>query len=367
MALLIPFAVGLFALTLQGGLLISDQINLQHYAQAGALYAEHNLGGVTITGGATGAGTLGDHVRDDICGGAGTRYCLNGSLAVSVSAAAQPTSMLAGPRLSGVAGIGTGCQRWSLAATAPAPVAQGSTAAIAVSLSVGGGGTTPVVGLSVSGVPAGVSGVPLFTPPSLTGAGGTTLAITPTTQTPPGTYTLEVGGLDQCGIGPSTGPASVDLTVTGVAPVAACSGGPTVFTPAPNAIAAGAGTTLSIPGSGFSGTPTVTFTDLGVPPYTATVNSASASLLSVTVPAMNAGVYALTVTNPTAGSCPAVLGSALVVGGTNAAPPAPGAGTPCAGASPQRLTITVSWNEDLVIPWLTPTIGLNATEVAFCR
>jgi parallel beta-helix repeat protein len=53
-------------------------------------------------------------------------------------------------------------------------------------------GSNTVVTLSVTGLPANV--VSSFTPPTVTGAGGSTLGITTASNTPPGIYTLTVGG-----------------------------------------------------------------------------------------------------------------------------------------------------------------------------
>jgi hypothetical protein len=371
MALLIPFAAGLFGLSLQGGLLISDQVNLQHYALAGALWTEHNLATATTDGGT--AGTITGHVISDICGGAGARYCGNGSLTVTATAAPLATSLLPRrPRLGGVAGVFTGCALWHLdVSLAPAGVAQGGTATATVTLHVDGAGATPGVALSASGYPPGSAGPPLFTPPSLGADGATaTLPVVTTAATAPGTYSLRVGGADQCGIGPAPGLAGADLTVTGSAPAAPCAAAPTVFTPAPNAVTAGSQTSVTIPGAGFStGTPpSVAF---GATPA-AGVTVASASAIVATLPAggLPAGIYDLTVTNNPSG-CAATLLNGLTVAAapTNAAPPPPPSAYPCAqGAGPpQKVVITITWNEDLIIPWLTPTFPMKATQVAYCQ
>jgi len=91
------------------------------------------------------------------------------------------------------------------------------------------------VSLSVSGLPAGATGG--FTPASVTGSGTSTLSISSSNTTPPGSYPLTITGTS----GSVTHTASVTLTVNGTC-VTATSGGPWQNT----AIAAQTGTFTAI-------------------------------------------------------------------------------------------------------------------------
>ncbi|HTX21804.1 MAG TPA: autotransporter-associated beta strand repeat-containing protein [Candidatus Aquilonibacter sp.] len=73
---------------------------------------------------------------------------------------------------------------------------------------------TGSVTLTVSGLPSGANGV--FVPPSLSNSGNSTLNITTSINTPPGTYPLLISGVD----GNQTNTATVSLVVSG-APVTA--------------------------------------------------------------------------------------------------------------------------------------------------
>ncbi|MEA2645162.1 MAG: TadE-like protein [Chloroflexota bacterium] len=60
-ALLAPVLLGFLALTLQGGIVISDQVNLEHYAYEGAQWAVANRTAAT-------SGTISGHIQDQLCG-----------------------------------------------------------------------------------------------------------------------------------------------------------------------------------------------------------------------------------------------------------------------------------------------------------
>jgi hypothetical protein len=127
-------------------------------------------------------------------------------------------------------------------------------------------GFTGTVTFSVTGLPSGATGT--FTPPSVTTSGATTLNVSTSAATPPGSYPLTIQGTS----GPITRTASVTLVVDAV------SGDFTITaTPTSRTIARGAVATYNITitaGAGFSGT--VNLTASGVPARTtAAFNPAS--------------------------------------------------------------------------------------------
>ena len=67
LALLMPFIVGLIVLTLQGGILTSDQVHLEHFAYEGALWAAANPSTASADpGGAPGTGSIAQHHQPDV-------------------------------------------------------------------------------------------------------------------------------------------------------------------------------------------------------------------------------------------------------------------------------------------------------------
>ena len=96
-----------------------------------------------------------------------------------------------------------------------------------------------MVGLSVSGLPAGAT--PVFSPSSVTGSGTSTLTVTTTTSTASGTYPLTITGTS----GSLTHTTSITLTIT----------------PQPNFSLSASPSSLSIPRGG-SGTSTITVNPL---------------------------------------------------------------------------------------------------------
>jgi hypothetical protein len=119
-------------------------------------------------------------------------------------------------------------------------------------------GFTGTVAFSVTGLPSGATGA--FTPSSVTTSGSTTLNVSTSAATPPGSYPLTIQGTS----GPITRTANVTLVVDAV------SGDFTIVaTPTSRTIARGAVATYTVTitaGSGFSGT--VNLTASGVPART---------------------------------------------------------------------------------------------------
>jgi uncharacterized membrane protein len=106
-----------------------------------------------------------------------------------------------------------------------------------------GTGFTGAVSFSASGLPSGASAS--FNPASVNASGSTTLSVSTSGTTPPGTYPLTIKGTS----GPVTHSATVTLVVTGDFSIAA--------TPASRTIAAGGTATYTVTitaGSGFSET-----------------------------------------------------------------------------------------------------------------
>ena len=178
---------------------------------------------------------------------------------------------------------------FSLSAT-NVTVTAGSSATSTVTESVTGGFNTPVT-FSTTGKPASVSSS--FNPPSLSGAGKTTLTFNTVPTTPPGTYTITVHGT------PSSGAAeTTTLTLTVKAPTSGFSLSATNVT-----VTAGSSATSTVTESVTGGFNTpVTFSTTGKP---ASVTSAfvptslsgagTTTLTFNTVPTTPPGTYTITV------------------------------------------------------------------------
>lgn len=404
LALSVPVLVGLFALTLQGGLVIDDQINLQHAAYEGVQWAVANRTTATTT-------DIQNHIYRQLCGvdsngnvyavgasAALTRYCSSGGLVVS-AATTGATGMLrpaGGPILAPLildAEAAT-CQKWDLAiaVTWPAggsdanngPVGAGQTATITVTL-VGpdgaaggpsGAGSSPLVTLSAANLPAGLTnGTPFLDPPTVSTAGSTSkMLITPSSHTSPGTYDIKFGGIDQCGNDPTSSSPEKDvvITITG--------GSGPANPPASNSkihgllpICVPIGGNVLINGENFVAGSTVTISG-----QSAAVTSVSGNQLVVVVPSgvlppgQTSGKVSVTVTNPDGTTVS--LANAVTVGNcTGQVNPqnSPGSATPCflggAGAGGTEYTVTITWTETLVIPWISRNISLAARMRGFCQ
>jgi hypothetical protein len=115
-------------------------------------------------------------------------------------------------------------------------------------------GFTGTVAFSVTGLPSGATGA--FTPPSLTTSGSSTLNVSTSAATPPGSYPLTIRGVS----GTVTRTVNVTLVVDAVNAdftIAA--------TPATRTIARGAVATYTVTitaGQGFSGTVNLTASDV---------------------------------------------------------------------------------------------------------
>jgi hypothetical protein len=217
LALIAPIIVGLLGLTMQAGLLISDQVQLQHYAYEGGQWAFANLATATVDPNSTTAGTIGQHVLQQMCGGSasvpsttGSRFCRaepSGipNLTVSVTRRATPTAFDFG--LVQEADAAGTCKVWALTATAIQTVDAGSsvtgTATYTISLaSVGAIGGDVAVTLAAGNYPnnyiSGSFADPrLYTDPTK-GPTSTTFTFVSRSDTQVGSYTLAFTGQDDC-------------------------------------------------------------------------------------------------------------------------------------------------------------------------
>jgi len=370
LAFLMPVLMGLVGLTLQGGAVLSDQIALQHYAEEGGLWAQNNQETATTT-------DIQGHIYGQMCGGAsgppsssGSKYCRGSTLQVAVSTVSTPTSQVRPHPTAGVLAA-TSCKTWNVTVTpGSATTSQGSTVSYTVTLVIGNGQgnlQSPSVALSVSGYPNGTSpGFPTFNPPSVTSASPvSTLSFATTSGTTPKSWTVDFGGLDQCGAGSATGLVTSALTVTGSASPSPCSS-VTVLQPSPASVTSGAGGTLTIPGTGFQAGAAVTFGATA----SASVTYVSATQLTATVPASLAlGVYNVTVSVSGGCSGSRLNGLAVVAASPSPSPTPVVAGfNPCAGtAGNYETSIVITWNETLLIPWFTQAMQMRATQFTFCQ
>jgi Flp pilus assembly protein TadG len=384
-ALAVPVLLGLLGLTLQGGVLISDQIGLAHAANEGAQWAASNPGSATTGDN----GTVATHVYQQLCGQgvavgqtsatAPTRFCTTAAPTVHVTSRTTPTTMLMPPGSYRNAASDKKCQTWDLGASPTSIITtQGAQVQFSVSLTnIGGnnGDSEPQVTLSAGGIPPGVTpGVPSFNPATIAIGDASVLSFTTSTATPPGSYSISVNGTDQCQSGASSGTTTVDLTVTG-SPVPA----PTVSPNLPSIIstsvtsfvqAAGGITTLV--GTNFQSGATVA---IGSTPATLVTFVSSTQLLVTVPPGIPTGSYNITVTNPNGSS--ATLNNALTIT-LAAASPSPsasagggGGGVVVAACAPTaggyEFVITISWAEPLFIPWVSRSFTLSASQYATCQ
>ncbi|HEV1996754.1 MAG TPA: TadE family protein, partial [Candidatus Dormibacteraeota bacterium] len=365
LALAAPFVVGLLALTLQGGIIISDQVNLEHYAYEGAQWALANPNAPAI-----GAGSIQEHIYMQMCGAAmptsnaGTRYCRPEpgglpNLKATVAPSATPVSVSRPRAVQGVMAA-TSCKGWYLDVTlgnGTSTMGANATRWYTVKLHVqplDPNPTTPTpVALSASDYPPGLAnGNTFFQPPLLYSDGDTArLTIQTGTNTVPGTYPILITGQDQCGAGPRPTPAINNLTVA--------AGGSFNPPPAPAAvtvdpvqvgICAGTLTSVHVSGSGFKAGGTVKFGT--VPGAGAAVADGAAIDATVALPS---GVYDITETNPdlTTGIA---AGGLTVLPGAPCPPPAPAVPVHnCSGNQPGafQTVIDITWDEPLALPLLT--------------
>ena len=164
------------------------------------------------------------------------------------------------------------------------------------------GGFSGTVTYSISGLPAGASGS--FTPPSVSGSTpvNSTLAVTTSTTTPAGTYSLTITGTSG-----TTHNTSVTLVVNAL-PVGDFS---LSATPASQTVTAGTNTSYTVtmtPSGGFNGTVTYSVTGL---PAGAVAGFNPASVSSSTAP-VDSNMVVTTSTSTAAGTYP------LTITGTSA-------------------------------------------------
>ena len=388
LALAAPFIVGLLALTLQGGIIISDQVNLEHYAFEGSQWALANPNAPL-----TGAGSLQEHIYKAMCGGAtsipsagGTRYCAAESgglpnMTVSVTSNSTPLTEVM-PRPTQAVMAASTCKAWSLTITpgnfggAPGPgqIKQNQTRWYTVTLHVAAGDPnpdSPTPTLSASDYPPGLAnGNTYFEPPTLYNDGDTSrLTIQTGSNTVPGVYPIFITGQDQCGGGPTPTPAINNLTVLAAGSFNAPPTPVTVTVdPVQIGICAGTATPVKVTGSGFQVGATIKFGT--VPGAGVAVVKGGEIDATVTLPS---GVYDITVTNPDLTTGTAV-GGLTVLPSAPCPPASPAIAThPCSGnvAGAYQTLIDIKWDEPLALPLLTtstpPFIALEATQRVLCQ
>jgi Flp pilus assembly protein TadG len=385
LALALPILTGLLALTLQGGVILSDQIGMAHVADEGAQWAAQNPTSAT-TGD---AGTVARHVYQQLCGQgvatgqtsstSPTKFCRSSAPVVHVTSRATPTSAVF-PSPTGAVLAANNCKNWDPSAS-PGTIttAQGGQVQFSVSLvnvSGGNGQPDPLVALAAGNLPPGLTpGVPAFNPSSISPGSTAILNFTTSTSTPPGTYSISVTGTDQCNNGAAGGgPAVVTLNVTGtpVSPPTANPVQPSVISTSVSSFVQSSGGVTTLIGTNFASGATV---QIGGTAASLVTFLSSTSLIVTVPPGIPTGTYNITVTNP--GGAAATLSNAitisLVAPSPTASPTAsssPGGGvtTACApGSGNYEYVIQVTWTEPLYIPWLTQALQLTATQYAACQ
>ena len=389
LALAAPLVFGLLALTLQGGIVLSDQVNIEHYAYEGAQWALANPDATSSA--------LADHIKQKMCGGVttigtpgagATRYCQQaptgvGNLVVTVTAQTTPTSL--GPMApralptGGVLAAGS-CKAWhldvSLAyASGDVALKANKSATYTITLKVTGSGTDPAVALSASGYPMGLaSGSPLLSPPTLYSADQqANLVISEGSKTIPGTYPVLVAGQDQCGQGPSAAATVPKLVVASATSYPSVALPPLVAVdPVKVGICAGTPTVIHLRGRGMQAGAIVQFGSvLGVGTTVIAAGAYSEVDSTTTLPA---GIYDILITNLDGSKGVAAGGLTVLAAGScptnDPSPPT----HPCSGNTPgaaYQSLIHIRWYEPLALPLLTtgapPTVQLDANQTVLCQ
>ncbi len=377
LALILPFVVGLLLMVLQVGLLVSDQVKLDHFAYEGAQWAIDNPGTATAdVNGVAGTGTISQHIMGLMCGGtgltppsgAGTRYCASQpsgvpALKVKVDSHGTPTS-LAPPAVAPtgqVMGSAT-CKLYSLSVGPIAAVINQSTSPTSATFTItdtsaGGVGPNPEVLLNASGWPGWVQVPPVFTPSQISAGQSATVTVQAGGSTPIGTYTLSFNGTDDCtGLTASTGPARATLTVLG----SGSSPSPTA-TPAatvgitgilPGLICVNLSSPITLSGFGFQSGATVTTGPLSALSVTV-VNSTQINFNAAALPA---GVYNVVVQLLNGNT--AFLNSGLTV---SASCGGGGGGGGGGGATPTPTTSGCCFNGNVGTPGATTLTDLTSS------
>ncbi|MFN2464379.1 MAG: IPT/TIG domain-containing protein [Candidatus Dormibacteria bacterium] len=415
LALIAPFVVGILALVLQGGVLISDQVALEQFAYAGAQWS-------TSMGGAATPAQIQNYVANIMCSGTGsatsppsavppilpstsaTRFCAAEPSGVpQLTLATTPQLVSVKPAsvsmrspvdlpvpIMGVLAAPSTCQTWGLNAslsssTVVAGGASGTgstTVNISFTANSPGGNPTdvwPVVTLDGGTWPPGLSPqTPVPSPQQISPAGSgapagsastSSVTINTTVATPPGTYHFSINGLDQCNPhgGPKGGNTALDLVVQGTVGASPASGGTQISGIQPPSVCAGTGTLINILGNGFAAGMTAY---IGNSPLTGNT-VVNPNDMQATTPAVAPGVYNITIFDSTGKPVANAAGAVTALAVCNAGSPSPLVTAPCAaGATSTEAVITITWNEPLAIPIFTstnaPYFTLTARQVVLC-
>lgn len=416
LALILPFLLGLLVITLQGGVIISDQVALEHFAYVGAQYAVSQNQQATTS-------AITSYILQQMCGAGATTAPLTSSTTPPASSATTkyckpepsgvpgpfmpPTATT--PKLIAVSGAAVSLQPrphpdfglWTDALAASSCTAQNWSLRLQISnstvyrsgagtpndttitvsfKSVSGSQQAPNVKLSATGYPPGSTGTgggtPIPADPVISPSGSqypqqTTIYINGANATP-GSWKITVGGTDQCGIGPSGGAANIFVNVSslGVTATVTPAAAPTISGVDPPSICAGQQTVINIVGTNFVAGDTVSF---GANLPAVNVTYVSAADLQVTTPALATGLYSPTVTDPVTGLQGSLLNPITATVACLTPPPPPpqpqcGQNTGAAVGASEEAIITITWNEPLVVPWFGGTyITLQAQQVVLCQ
>lgn len=376
LALILPFVVGLLLMVLQVGLLVSDQVKLDHFAYEGAQWAIANPGTATAdVNGVAGTGTISQHILGLACGGAGltppssvgTRFCTSQpsgvpALKVKVESHGTPISLAPRPAPTEQVLGSSSCKLYTLSVSPVSAVINQSGAPTSATFTVtdhsaGGVGPNPNVTLNATGFPLGYQIAPLFTPNQITAGQSATWTFQAGGSTPPGTYTVAINGTDDCsGLPASTGAALFTLTVLGPSPSPTATPAATVGITGilPGLICLNVSSPITISGFGFQSGATVTTGPLSA----LSVSVVSSTQISINTAALLAGGYNVQVTNPD--STFAILNSGLTVTATcgSSTPPPP---TPIPTPTPTPTTPGCCFNGVLGTPGATTLTDLTST------
>jgi hypothetical protein len=420
LALTLPFIMGLLTLTLQGGVVISDQVNLEHFAYSGAQWAISQNGAATpdqirnyiANAMCTGVGSTASPPSPLPGGSGASKFCQQQPSGVPQPSLAPPAGVaplvsvswgtvsvvpppgLHGPIADAYAASCT-VQNWGLdASMSPTTVWAGGqggnpgSATITVTFHSGSpsgnpGYAWPIVTLSGGPWPPGLTPqTPQITPSQITptGAGApagfastATVTLNTSSLTPPGVYNFSITGTDQCGNGPNQGKTALTLTVNGTPwPTPSVSTLPTITGVNPPSVCAATATAISILGTGFSAGMLVNIGSLALS-GTSVVNANTIS--GTTSASLAPGVYNVTVLSSSGNVLATAAGAitaALNCPTPTASSTASSCGTATVGAgstSPVEAIITITWYESLSIPVLTGSsyLTLTARQVVLCQ
>jgi hypothetical protein len=354
LALIAPLIVGLIVLCLQGGILISDQVHLEHFAYEGAQWAIANPSTATVDPNSTTSGSIAQHIYSLMCGGptspsssSGSKYCQSPpagvpALSITVASVSTPTSLRhiePGPT-SDVLAASCGAYTLSVSPSTAQSIDNSSNGTVNYTVTMNSSAPNTQVILNMSGYPPGLQVPPVFVPTQIGPGQSSVVSLQAGPSTSKGIYTLTFNGADTCSRASAVNAITRTLTVTGNDPVSPPASPPVrvgITGVLPGLICVNATSPITLSGFGFEAGATVATGPLISP--SVTVNSSTS--ITFNPVALALGFYDLVVNNPDGTT--AILNSGLQVstscgggggGGGGSPSPSPSPGSPSPTPTP---------------------------------